>query len=294
MKVQMSFAIVLIMGLTACQPASKNVAVQHLFETGLSTGVIEGKKIKEASGLVESIGNAGMFWTHNDSGNAAELFLIDKTGTIKATLHFPTLKNRDWEEVAVSTQAGKNYIYIGEIGDNNAQYQQKYLYRIEEPLLAETGSDTTITAIETITFTLSDGTRDTEAFFIDPLTNVCYIFSKREHRIKLYKLDLTTLHSTEVVAKRVLDALPFTLIVAADISVDGTEILIKNYDNIYYWKRTPQESVEDALKRSPLTLPYTPEPQGEAIAFDRTGSGFYTLSEQKKKAPQHLYFYKRK
>lgn len=280
--------------ISGCQQKISSQSTTEIFEAGISTGIIKEKKINEASGLVESIANPGMFWTHNDSGNDAELFLIDKTGTIHATVHFPNLKNRDWEEVATSTQDGKNYIYVGEIGDNNAQYAQKYLYRIVEPVLNHTVSDTTITQVETITFKLSDGARDTEAFFIDPLTNACYIFSKRELNVRLYKLDLATTSQDERVAQRVIEQMPFTLIVAADISVDGAEILIKNYDNIYYWKRTATESIEDALKRSPVTLPYTPEPQGEAIAFDRAGTGFYTLSEQKKKAPQHLYFYKRK
>lgn len=290
----MCFAGVCLMVLLACQPSAQEWPVQDLFEPGASAGAIETTKLREASGLVESIGNPGMLWTHNDSGNDAELFLIDKTGTLKSTVRFPTLKNRDWEEVAVSTSEGKNYVYIGEIGDNNARYGHKYLYRIEEPVLSGTVSDTSITRVETITFKLSDGARDTEAFFIDPLTSTCYLFSKREHRIRLYKLNLTTPQQTEAVAERVADELPFTLIVAADISADGTEILIKNYDNIYYWKRKPEEPVEDVLKRSPVVLPYIPEPQGEAIAFDRSGNGFYTLSEQKKKVPQHLYFYKRK
>jgi hypothetical protein len=84
------------------------------------------------------------------------------------------------------------------------------------------------------------------------------------------------------------------MIVAGDISSDGSEIVAKNYDHIYYWKRQKNEKLEDAIARPAEELVYTAEPQGESIAFDRTGTGFYTLSEQKKKMPQHLFFYKRK
>jgi len=70
--------------------------------------------------------------------------------------------------------------------------------------------------------------------------------------------------------------------------------LVKNYDNVFYWKRLSGESVDEAIKRTHETLPYSPEPQGESIAFSRQGDGYYTTSEQKNKMPQHLYFYKRK
>jgi len=46
---------------------------------------------------------------------------------------------------------------------------------------------------------------------------------------------------------------------------------------------------------SPATrLPYGKEPQGEAIAWDTEGKGFYTLSEERKQIPAKLYFYPRK
>ncbi len=294
MKVNLYFLWASIITLLACQPKTTEWPVQDLFQAGVSAGIVDAAKLDEASGMVESINNPNMLWAHNDSGNAAEVFLIDKTGNIKTTVHFPTLTNRDWEEVAVATGAdGKNYLYIGEIGDNKAVFDKKYLYRIEEPVLTQAVTDTTITEVDTITFQLADGARDTEAFMIDPLTDDFYIFSKREENIHLYKFRLPQ-SDEEVTANRVIESMPFTLIVGADISPNGTEILIKSYNHVYYWKRSANESVEAALRRNPVILPYTPEPQGESICFDRSGAGYYTLSEQKKKMPQHLYFYKRK
>jgi hypothetical protein len=42
-----------------------------------------------------------------------------------------------------------------------------------------------------------------------------------------------------------------------------------------------------------LLLNYNPEPQGEAIAFDLSGNGFYTLNERMKGKEQKLIYYKR-
>lgn len=270
---------------------------QHttLFEEAVSKGIVKDSKIREASGLIASVNNPGMLWTHNDSGNTADIFLIDDKGNIGCTVHLAGIKNRDWEDITLGAgpEAGKQYIYIGEIGDNKAVYTEKILYRIEEPKITNGVSDTTITDVSKIEFKLSDGPRDTEALMIDPVSGNFYIFSKRESRINLYKLPNTRSAAGVLTAERVVEELPFTLIVAADISEDGSEILIKNYDNIFYWQRLPGESIEETIIKTPETLPYSPEPQGESIAFSRNGDGYYTISERKKKMEQHLFFYKR-
>jgi hypothetical protein len=288
--------LLLISILNGCAQRSQEQISSEIFEAGASTGVLEGTQMREASGLVASINNPGMLWTHNDSGNAAEIFLIDGTGKLKCTIHFPGLKNRDWEEIAIGAgpDPAKSYLYIGEIGDNNAVYEYKFIYRIEEPVITGSIKDSSLTNVDKIEFRLSDGARDTEAMTIDPVTKDIFIFSKRERKVNLYKLSGTVSTTVVMTAERVLEGLPFTWIVAADISEDGSEILVKNYDNVFYWKRLSGESVDEAIKRTHETLPYSPEPQGESIAFSRQGDGYYTTSEQKNKMPQHLYFYKRK
>ena len=67
---------------------------------------------------------------------------------------------------------------------------------------------------------------------------------------------------------------------------------MKSYDNIYYWDLKGR-SFQDAFQDKPSVLHYTEEPQGEAIAFNAGGSGFYTLSEKIKGEKIYLYFYKR-
>ncbi|HOX53672.1 MAG TPA: hypothetical protein PKY05_19490, partial [Fibrobacteria bacterium] len=69
-------------------------------------------------------------------------------------------------------------------------------------------------------------------------------------------------------------------------------ILAKTYDSVYLWERGPDQSIAQALRMPPTTLPYVREPQGEGLCWNRAGTGYFTLSERKKKKkPQHLYFY---
>lgn len=258
-------------------------------------GKIKGDKIQEASGLVASIANPGMLWTHNDSGNDAELFLISEKGEITCTVHLPEANNRDWEDITIGSgpENGKNYIYIGDIGDNAAVYPSKFLYRLEEPRIPAGVTDTTILLTSKIEFTLPDGARDTEALAFDPLSGNFYVFSKRESKVNVYKLTTPLSTDKPMMAERVLEQLPFTQIVALDISADGAEILCKNYDRVFYWTRKPGEAIEAVLVSTPSEQPYKTEPQGEAIAFARDNSGYFTISERKKDKDQALLFYKR-
>lgn len=270
----------------------------RFFEMGVRQGALDNPEIDEASGLAASIANPGMFWTHNDSGDEPRIFLIDGQARNTAVVRLDGISNRDWEDISVGPgpEAGKSYIYVGEIGDNRARDNYKFLYRIEEPALPQGSSrlDTTIHTIDSIKFTLEGGPRDTEALIVDPLTQDIYIFSKNEKKsIRMFRLPHPQSTSAVTQAQYVM-SIPLVKICAADISPDGSEILLKNYTHVYYWRREENESISEALKRSPASLPYTTEPQGEAVTFDRGGKGYYTLSEENNNKKPYLLFYERK
>lgn len=267
------------------------------FAMGVRQGQLDYREIDEASGLAASVANEGMLWTHNDSGDEARIFLIDRKGVCKAVVWLEGVDNRDWEEIAVAPgpEEGQSYVYVGEIGDNRAKREYKYLYRFPEPAIPTRSEriDTTIHALDSIKFTLEGGPRDTEAFIVDPISRDIYVFSKNEKkRIRVFRLPYpqSTTHVTE--AEFVM-YLPIVKINAADISSDGSELLIKNYTHVYYWRKQPNEGIPSVLEREPFSLPYTTEPQGESVAFDRAGEGYFTLSEEHNDTAPWLLFYPR-
>lgn len=233
-----------------------------------------------------------MLWTHNDSGDKARLFLLDEFGKFKAEFIFPTLKNRDWEDIASGPgpDKNKNYLYVAEMGDNKAVHQLKYIYRFEEPLLSN--DKRTIDNYEQITFEFPDGKRDAESMFVDPLTKDIYILSKREQKIGIYRAKYPQ-PTTETITLEKLGVIPYFNSVAADINPDGQEIITKTYDAVYYWKRNG-ETIVELLMKEPETVPYLIEPQGESIAWKKDGSGFFTLSEEPRDIEAVLYFYRKK
>ena len=268
---------------------------KDIFDNGVIAGVLDSKKIDEASGLAASRVNPGMLWTHNDSGDKARIFLIDSLGRYQATILLKGFTNRDWEDIAVGPgpEDDKTYVYVGEIGDNSGKYEYKYIYRFEEPSLTRLDTTVYVDQVDSIKFLMPDGPRDSEGLMIDPLTRDIYIFSKREPNVNLYRLAYPQSITELITAEKVLEELPFTLIVAADWSADGQEILIKNYEQVFYWRKKNTQSLIDLLQAQPSILPYHEEPQGESIAFDIYGRGYYTLSEEAKGVKPALMFYKR-
>jgi hypothetical protein len=280
--------------LVTCAQKKIDYGNPNIFSPPKKLAELTSKKIEEASGLASSIANPGFLWTHNDSGNKAEVFLVDQQLNIKLTCYLQGVKNRDWEDITVGPgpDANKNYIYIADIGDNKAEYKYKIIYRFEEPVASDTTPTFTISNFDKIVFEL-DKKKDTESLMIDPSTKDLYVISKREKPVFIYKLEYPYSSSDTLTAKKVA-SLPFTQIVASDFSADGKELLMKNYEHVYYWNNATGKSIEELLKEKPEEIPYDIEPQGEAITFARDGSGFYTLSEKNIAAPSYLYFYKRK
>ena len=281
--------------LTACSARNSDKNDTTAFLPGRKLAELKNKNLNEISGIAASINNPTLLWAHNDKGNDAEVFLLDENLNIKLTCKIKGIKNRDWEDIATGPgpDPNKNYLYIGDIGDNDAQYQFKYIYRIEEPTWKEGQEATvTITSFDVITFQLPDKRKDTEALLINPATKDLYVISKREKPVYVYELKYPYSEKDTLTASK-LSALPFSLIVAGDFSADGSEILIKNYKSIYYWKAPSQKSVVDIFTEPATELPYEAEPQGEAITWARDGKGFYTLSEKISGKKSYLYYYER-
>jgi hypothetical protein len=261
------------------------------YQEQMAMGKLENKDLKEASGIVASHSFPGYFWSHNDSGGKALLFLIDSLGGGKLEFKIEGAKNRDWEDISIfkdsSTQ--KSTIVIGDIGDNSTKHDNCTLLFVEEPNTFPF-EDQSLTVYKKVVFEYPDGARDAEALMIDPITKDIFIVSKKERKVSMYRIPYPHVESETLTAEKVL-TLPIRNITAGDIAPDGSAILLKNYDAIYYYTREATESIVDAMRKTPLKLAYTREPQGEAICFAQDSKAFYTLSEKSSKN-KHPVLYK--
>ena len=147
--------------------------------------------VSETSGLLFY---NGKLITHNDSGDAANLYEIDTiSGIINRTIQINNATNIDWEAIGQDDK----YLYIGDFGNNNGNRRDLRIYRI---LKSEYNNATTVSS-EVISFSYEDQTDfsaipyqhdfDAEAFVI--YNEQIIIFSKNwaSNTVKAYSIPKT-------------------------------------------------------------------------------------------------------
>jgi len=253
-------------------------------------GTLQEKYMDEISGIAASGINPDLYYIHNDSGDTSRFFAINPSGKLAATVYYNGDPKQaqsvvDCEDIAVGPGpiTGKSYLYVGDIGDNDAVRSYITVYRMEEKTAWAKDSVQNAVAVP-IHFRYPDGPKDAETLMIDPVEKLIYIVSKRKDSIGIYtspliyKKDDTLLLTKR--GKLHFDGFrPFSWITAGDISKDGQQILLKSYVKVYYWQRKNNEPVWQTMLRQPKQLPYKMERQGEGIGFTPDGTGYYTTSE---------------
>ena len=175
-----------------------------------------------------------------------------------------------------------------------------------------TGSDGTITSgnIETIVCQFPGGGsapthKDAECLIVDPDSGDMYVITKRESQPGVYYLAHQASYSgtqTMTYLGKMWDVPDITTVplgatacnvVGGTISRDGHELMVKNYDAIYYFARPDKSvSIYTALTQTPVEVAYVgggsvspkkshpqAEPQGEAICFSYGDQDYFTASE---------------
>jgi len=272
----------------------------RLFNKTPVTNNLARKDLLEISGVAASRTNTGILYIHNDSGNPNQIYLTDANGNDDGTLTLASVANRDWEDIAVGPgpDAGKSYVYVGDIGDNDSRFSSIAIYRFPEPDLkgATLPFLATIPSVDIIRLKYPDGPRNAETLMVDPLTKNIYVVSKESNMAKVYVARYPQSTTSITTLTPVVKYL-FNKATAGDISPDGTEILLRSNEVIWYWKLPANMSISAGLLTTPQVAPYANnEPQGEGIGFAADGSGYFTDTEIKGFAGKlaTISFYKRK
>ena len=250
--------------------------------------------MKEISGMACSRVTPGYIWEHGDENlnSNRRILAIKPDGTQQMEVKVSTSSDRDdWEDICTGTYGGKNYIFIGAIGDNDLAYKDKYyIYYFEEPAI--TSSSKTITASEIVFGYPDNQAHNTETLMYDNVEQVFYIATKADGVCSLYSLPFKTDYSGKQTLTKVCDlgnGSKFNLCTGGDITPDGSWMAIKNKQYILLWERQGSESLSATATRRPTQIAaYQEEKQGESLAWE-DNSTFYTTSDQKKDVPIYKY-----
>lgn len=287
------FCVLLLTNLTGCrQNGSYNSDLSdRLFRKGERAGTITEQNLTEVSGIVTSSVNPGMFWTHNDSGDEPNLYLISKEGDVKMTVTLNGIKNKDWEDIALVNSENGSFIYVGDIGDNLGRRKKLFIHKLEEPKYNDKATlEIDPEAIQTMTFRYENGARDAETLLVDHHSRELIIVTKRDEKCFIYSFpfrDSVGVIDLKPTGRGMLNGLT-----GGDANEAG-EILIKSYEQVYYWSPSEVSVAERIINGPDYRIPYIVEPQGEAICWDGAGN-FFTVSEFHQFSKQYIYFYERK
>ncbi|NNC93188.1 MAG: hypothetical protein HKN80_11935 [Acidimicrobiia bacterium] len=241
-------------------------------------GVVQSSDLDEISGATVSRQHPGVIWVHNDSGDDAAVYAVDISGKNIAEVRFPDLSARDWEDMALGPgpDAALDYLYFGDIGDNQSSRADVLIHRIPEPAPA-TGA---VTGSETLRVTYPLGPMEAETLLVDPINGDIVIAGKSLSGITtLYSLagDLDWSRSQEATFVGEVRFGTFALATGGDA---GTKrVVVRTYDEVFAWERRPGASLVETVLSPSCRVTTVSEQQGEAIALTPDELGFYTVSE---------------
>jgi hypothetical protein len=287
-----------------------------------TVGLLAGTPLIEISGLAASRNHERVLWGHNDSGDTARIFalVLPESGgdtTSVSTVEFTLNRNHsrqerpgvrfedlalDWEDIGIGPFQGidGDAIFIADTGTNGAVRSYVRILVVPEPSELVPGD---IADVRRFDFIYEDGLPDaeslpdSESMFVDRWTGDVYFVSKetRKEIATVYRLaaaDFRGPHRRPLVARKVAQV-PIGFATGADMSADGTLLVIRNYgaqkfEGVEFggllYRRTRGMTVVDMLSGTPCPLPnFAGDPwleiQGEAITFTPDGSGFFTVAE---------------
>ena len=273
-----AFLAVVVVGVcpTQAPAAGDPPAAQQL-------GRIQAKRLEEVSGIAASRQNPHILWMHND-GDARQLYAVHTSGQVVARLQLPTHVT-DLEDIAIGPgpTPGVDYLYLGDIGDNEEDHDEVRVLRLAEPRLSSGGPiELEAGRIEQLRLTYPGGSYDAEALLVDPLTGDLFIVSKERKRARVFRARAESWSNDAVTRLEPMGKLKVKYISGGDVSRDGKYVLLRRESRGWLWSRQAGESLEAALAGSPRKVAVRIEGQslnGESVAFSPDGSGYYTVSE---------------
>ena len=253
---------------SAAAPATKPGRAEPPFRAGR----LDAPAIAESSGLVASRAHPGVYWTHNDSGNAPELFAVTPQGKLIRSFKVAA-KNIDWEDVAID---GKGRLYVADVGNNQHDRREVYVHAVAEPDptggaptagAPAAGRDRPLPVERTWTLRYPGQPFDAESLVVHD--GVGYVISKLLNfgKAKLYAFDLDPAKPAQVL--RAVADLPVRFpVTAAGLSADGRWLAVMTVRGPYLFR--VDGDVPAAAKAEPRQVTFV-HPKVEACAVTAEG-----------------------
>jgi hypothetical protein len=263
---------------TTSAPLPAGATVCDLYETIDTHGTVESSELVEASGVASSRTSPGVLWSHNDSRGTATLYAFTTAGDDLGAYDVPGAFALDWEDMSAGPGPTREdaFLYVGDIGDNfDIRGGLVTVYRV--PDTDPSSLDGAFPESTPLTYRYPDGNYNSEALFVDPVEPAMYLITKGKEEAFVFKGSIEPSNGPidlEPVSTLFLGA----EVSAADMSSNGSTLVLRGYQTVWMWHRETTTSIQDMLSAEPCTAPSPEERQGEAITLDAELS-YWTVSE---------------
>lgn len=244
------------------------------------------RALVENSIAVTSVSQPGIIFGANDSGHEPVLFAFDSTGKARGAWKVLRATDRDWEAAAPGPcrpgDGATSCIYIGDVGDNDAQKSHVTIYRIPEPRVDSIPDSPVSIPARRLDFRYPDQPHDVEAMYVARdgatflITKRRLLDANRQPRPALvYLVPASAWDSSGIVTASLVDSLPIVPGSAPDrqisdaaLSPDGKRLAVRTYAEVYVFtmdsvsgRRLPNATPTSCLIHG-LT-----EEQGEGVGW---------------------------
>jgi len=266
------------------------------YKNGVEIGEVEPVQLNEISGLAASREYEDVLWVHNDSGDSARFFALNKQGELLGTYNLLGASAADWEDMTIGPGpiSGEDYLYLADIGDNSRSRSSIRVYRTLEPHVSANQEPVNVYITDWDQLPMqypASEKYDAETLLIDPISADLFVVTKDrggEGVAHVFRNPAPHVDSVLVTLELVDDINFSELLTGGDVSPSGDAIILRSYTSGLYWKRAAGTDLWDAFSEVPCSVPIESEPQGEALAFAADGYGYFSVSEG---INQPIYFY---
>lgn len=242
---------------------------------------VEWPELDESSGLAPAWLRPGIWYTHEDSGGAAELYAFQRDGTPRGAHAVTGAAFVDWEDLAAGPcPEGGRCLFIGDVGDNKRNRPFVTVYAVAEP--SADGEELPVLAKWEGIF--PDSPQNIETLLVHPRTGQITLISKEGSGVsRVYNMPVaptSTPTPMNFVAELALsgDDDADRLATGGAWDAEGQRVVVRTLGQLFEWDADGC-GLTEPWGQAPRVLEGPEERQGEAVSYDPQTGALLTTSE---------------